>query len=34
MQKHIYEGKTFEDTKEKALSELKVAEEGEKYRYE
>ena len=28
MQKHIYEGKTFEDVKTKALSELKVAEEN------
>ena len=28
MQKHIYEGKTFEDTKAKAISELKVAEEN------
>jgi len=28
MQKYIYEGKNYEDTKEKALSELKVAEEN------
>lgn len=28
MQKHIYEGKSFEDAKTKALSELKVAEEN------
>ena len=28
MQKYIYEGKTFDDVKEKALAELKVAEEN------
>ena len=28
MQKHIYEGKNFEDAKTKTLSELKVAEEN------
>ena len=28
MQKYIYEGKTYEEVKEKALSELKVAEEN------
>ena len=28
MQKYIYEGKTLEEAKEKALSELKVAEEN------
>ena len=28
MQKYIYDGKTFDEVKEKALSELKVAEEN------
>ena len=28
MQKNIYEGKTYDEVKEKALAELKVAEEN------